>query len=292
MKRIINISISMLLFSLKLFSAPEITFNIPLSANFSFLKMDITDGNINYIYSTTGPRIVYNNIENNGGLNTGFLVRAGENFIYKNNGVTGFSVLADLGYYMQSYSIRTDIYPSGGIIFEEYAKINTLFHNLNLGIFIKLNMFFDKWLDLDNKNTTTSFGIGAGIKVPVSATETTKIYKIGTDKSQNKQIEKYSYVDLKNMFKYPLIPYIKAMYESNIFLNSVVALNTAVYMVYNFDIEYTDMNSKTMYVRKANGMIPAMPTDYEFFNSYSFSSFEVGISFGATIGGFNPLKNK
>ena len=153
-------------------------------------------------------------------------------------GKIGISILGELGYSYDSY--RT--YMSSGINennkLETYPSIYT--HSFQIGLLPKINI------------GDFSIGIGAGVKIPVSA-----VSEVKTDttilgiKNSNTSNIKLNRNNIENSFARNVIPYMKLTFDYSFFFSSKIALNLGAYLGYDFglankspiDNEYTGIDS-------------------------------------------------
>lgn len=180
------------------------------------------------------------------------------NFELQNTGaLNSVSLLFETGYnyYMRIRSKYEDI-------LEEH-KERFKYYNLILGILPKLNF-----------NYGISFGIGAGIFLPLYSTVTHKgknAYgeEITTGLGKYVGINKFNFEKISYMYKVPIMPYIKLNLEKNFYMSDSWAFKIGVNMLYNFGMEF-DMDK-----------LKSDTTTYGY-NKYNFSSlsFEVFLGFG------------
>lgn len=134
----------------------------------------------------------------------------------------GFSVALDLGYKREVFS-----YNENKLVGSKYEKIATsyYFDTINIGLLPKFNV------------ARFYIGIGGGIKLLVSGNEKTK-------KEVNSQLVdsdiKYDFNSIKNKFKNPFIPYIKATLDYLFFFNDETAAGIGFYMGYDFGPQIKD----------------------------------------------------
>lgn len=133
------------------------------------------------------------------------LLAAGYNHRIKNNILKSISVLAETGYNFSGYIRPTngDFGNEGGIFF---------FHSLVLGLIPILNFY-----------NNLSLGIGAGVMFPLSA----DIDGYWDFMGYYKGVEKLSFNDIKKMYKFPVMPYVKVSVEryfnlSDIYIDMIV----------------------------------------------------------------------
>lgn len=136
----------------------------------------------------------------------------------------GFSIALDLGYRREAFSYNENIVGGG-----QSEKVGTsyYFDTINIGLLPKFNI------------ARFYIGIGGGIKLFVSGNEKTKKY----DASQNQFVDsetKYNFDSIKNKFKNPYIPYIKATFDYLFFFSDEIALGIGLYAGYDFGPQIKD----------------------------------------------------
>lgn len=140
------------------------------------------------------------------------------------NDYIGFSIALDLGYKREVFSYNEN--KLGGY---QYEKIGTsyYFDTINIGLLPKFNI------------ARFYIGIGGGIKLIVSGNEKTKNYN--ENKSQFVDSEtKYNFNSVKNKFKNPYIPYIKATFDYLFFFDDEIAFGIGLYAGYDFGPQIKD----------------------------------------------------
>ena len=118
------------------------------------------------------------------------------------------SVLAEIGYYHDSYDFKHNI--NGSRITENYQLDSFL-----IGAVGKFHFSF------------FSLGIGGGVKVPISA-----VYRKEIDSGKNSYY--LSRGDLQDLFQSAVIPYVKASLDFNIFNYILIGL----YVNYDFPMKF------------------------------------------------------
>lgn len=145
-------------------------------------------------------------------------------FYKRFNDYIGFSIALDLGYKREVFSYNEN--KLGGY---QYEKIGTsyYFDTINIGLLPKFNI------------ARFYIGIGGGIKLIVSGNEKTKNYN--ENKSQFVDSEtKYNFNSVKNKFKNPYIPYIKATFDYLFFFDDEIAFGIGLYAGYDFGPQIKD----------------------------------------------------
>ena len=136
----------------------------------------------------------------------------------------GFSIALDLGYKREVFSYNENKLGGG-----QYEKIGTTYYfdTINIGLLPKFNI------------ARFYIGIGGGIKLIVSGNEKTKNYN--ENKSQFVDSEtKYNFNSVKNKFKNPYIPYIKATFDYLFFFDDEIAFGIGLYAGYDFGPQIKD----------------------------------------------------
>ena len=136
----------------------------------------------------------------------------------------GFSIALDLGYHRDVYSYKEN--KLGG---SQYKEVSTKysFDTINIGLLPKFNVasFF--------------IGIGGGVKILVSGSEKTQKYD--EEKNQFSDSETgYNYNTIKNKFKNPFIPYVKATFDYLFLFSDETALGIGLYAGYDFGPQIKD----------------------------------------------------
>lgn len=153
-------------------------------------------------------------------------------------GKIGISILGELGYSYDSYRTYMLLSQIGNNKIELYNSIYT--HNFQIGILPKINI------------GQFAVGLGAGVKIPISA-----INEVKTDstilgfKDSSTINSKLNRNDIENGYDKNVIPYIKLTFDYSFFFTSKIALNVGAYLGYDFglaskspiDGEYTGIDS-------------------------------------------------
>ncbi|WP_432632423.1 hypothetical protein [Brachyspira sp.] len=236
-----------LLCSNLLFGDLEVNFIGQYGFNFIFPSVDVKD---NYKNS------VYNSIKGGLGADASVFFQVGNYFkLFKNPNdlIKGASLFFDFGYSlhggMNDYKDPATNKRSRELIF---------YHSIALGIGGKLN--FSK----------ISLGLGTGILAPLYAQMGSSEY-YGTIITPDLNGWKAS--DMRNLFKAPIMPYIKLTIEGYYYL--VEGIDAAIlmggYVMYNFGMQY-----KTDVINQNIGA--------SVFNKYNFSALSFGILLGVSLG--------
>ena len=113
-----------------------------------------------------------------------------------------------------------------------------------------------------------SIGFGTGIIAPLYAMESSSKYG-GVIASPN--LDNWNVNDMRNLFKAPIMPYIKLTVEGFIYLVPNFAVTVGGYIMYNFGMQYkTDVVNNNL-----GGNI---------YNQYNFSDLSIGLILGISFG--------
>ena len=186
------------------------------------------------------------------GLSASGFLDIGANFELQDSEVLkGVSILFETGYYYYM-RYRTET--------ENIDKKNKFkYHNLILGVLPKFNF-----------NNGISFGIGAGIYLPFYSwisQKTTDASPLGLGIYGG--LSKIDFKKIINMYKVPVMPYVKLNLEKNFYMSELWAFKIGANLVYNFGMEF-DMD------KLKSG-------SYKYgYDKYNFSSlsFELFLGFG------------
>ena len=184
--------------------------NIPIGASFGFYKVRFSS-DASQTYKDT-----YAKRDTSVGFDSGLTVQAG---YFVGDGDKGISLLLDLGYSHDTFASYSKNKGSASIKdFNCY-----IFESMVFGIYPKFN-----W----NK---FSFGIAGGIKVPLYARVKDSVADYQNSKiTQNIEIIKAN--QLKNVFKVPIIPYLKFSVDYLIYSDKKLNLFLGGYIGYDFGI--------------------------------------------------------
>ncbi|MEI0608596.1 hypothetical protein [Brachyspira pilosicoli] len=148
-------------------------------------------------------------------------------------GKLGISILGEFGYSYDSYKMY--LLESEILGQKTEMNLNMYTHSFQVGLLPKINI------------GQFAIGVGAGVKIPITATYETDATVFGVN-------EKFKY-DLKRkdieQFSRNVIPYIKLTFDYSIYFGSKMALNIGAYLGYDFglaekntiDNEYTSVDS-------------------------------------------------
>ena len=270
MKKIILTFAIIFILQNKAFPEFEMNLTIPLGANILF---PYAEGANDIIVQLRPYSIDYKSIEPAINLNAGVLMQIGGSFDLGNEtGVTSISLLADIGYYLESFGAafeKTDDFN----LFSINVKEEIIYlHTLNLGVIPKIN------ISIPNA-TPFSIGLGGGVKIPLSGTRYVTMYP----RKGNDIEEKMSYKDIKETFEYPFIPYIKLTMDSSFYVSKSVALVYGLYLSYDFPMKYdTDKINSDNKIGDQGGILAGY--DSLKLTEYGSSSFDFGVMFGISFG--------
>ncbi|WP_297247127.1 hypothetical protein [uncultured Brachyspira sp.] len=222
-KKILLIIIIMT-FNIKLFaeSGFEAVLNVPLG-----VSLGIFNGEVESIGNE--PQI-----NTKAGFDAGVNAQLGYMFAF---GKFGLSVLADLGYSYDSfrYSVYHSVSALGGS--EEYNIENSLYlHSFQIGLLPKFNF------------GAFSFGIGGGVKIPISGTresKTKKTINILGDSIKSEYNIKTDYK--KSDYLSSVIGYFKFTFDYSFFFTSKLAFNLGAYFAYDIGLSYKASNLNETY---------------------------------------------
>ena len=130
------------------------------------------------------------------------------------------------------------------------------FYSMMVGATVKLN--FSKM----------SVGLGTGIIAPLYAMVASSKYG-GVMAAPN--LDNWNVNDMRNLFKAPIMPYIKLTVEGFIYLVPNLAITVGGYMMYNFGMQY-----KTGIINNNIGN--------NIYNKYNFSDLSIGLVLGVSLG--------
>ena len=134
------------------------------------------------------------------------------------------------------------------------------FYSMLVGATVKLN--FSKM----------SIGFGTGILAPLYAVVASSKY--GGGMAAPDDLNNWNVFDMRNLFKAPIMPYIKLTVEGFLYLVPNFAVTLGGYIMYNFGMQY-----KTDVVNSNLGN--------NIYNKYNFSSLSIGLVLGISLGRYN-----
>lgn len=181
------------------------------SAEFSYAY----DPETNVWLSESGSRI-------DNGLSANAFIDIGANFELPNTNIVlnSVSLLFETGYhYYMRVRTRYEDYP-------EY-KHRFFYHNLILGVITKLNF-----------NNDISFGIGAGIYLPLYSESSKRRYEVNIGLASYYGYKKFDFEKISYMYKVPIMPYIKLNLERNLYMSKRWTFKFGANLIYNFGMEF------------------------------------------------------
>lgn len=141
----------------------------------------------------------------------GYMIQAGD--------ITAVSILAEVGYAYDTVSFRAKFKDeAGGGSFLIASPI----HSLQVGLLPKFNI------------NGLSIGIGGGVKIPMAMSAYYQIEDNRYIANGKTDPVKFNMNDIKNIFKPQVIGYIKLTFDYSIFLSDKLAVNTGIYLGYDF----------------------------------------------------------
>ena len=249
----------------KLFAGIEIDAYIPFGMSLTYINSTVK----NKDYTENSFSKFYDEIA----AETGILVRGGYNFdLGENPIIESLSLMLDIGYYMSPVSISY-VHSVMGEISE-----TTLLHTLNTGLALKL-YFYAPIINL-----YYSLTLAGGVKTPFGGNVLNN--SAFTDESILYGKDSYNYRDIKNLFKTPVIGYIKYSMDFYYMLTEKVSVMYGFYVSYDFGMNYnTEYLNSSQYLKDyANASLTQAPV----FGSMSYNNLSVGISLGLSFGKTNP----
>ena len=149
-----------------------------------------------------------------GGFDTAITAQIGYMFQVKDG--FGISLLGELGYAFDYYSMQTDTAIN--------MSVSSLFNSFQLGLLPKFNIGFGGRHGL-------AIGIGGGVKIPISGNYTLNLELNGTnpDGSVLTQLD-LKREDIISMFNPALIGYIKASIDYYLFFTDSIAMEFGLYL--------------------------------------------------------------
>ena len=264
MKRII---IYILLFVLSVFNSSKVFAGIEIDAYIPF------GVSLTYINSTVKNKDYVENsfkkFYDRSAAETGILVRGGYNFDLGNNLIIdSISLMLDIGYYMAPVSISYVNSITGT------TSETTLLHTLNTGLSLKL-YFYSSLINL-----YYSITLGGGVKTPFGGNVLNN--SAFTDESILYGKDEYNYRDIRNLFKTPVIGYLKYSIDFYYMLTEKVSIMYGLYASYDFGMNYnTEYLNSSKYLKDyANASLSQTPI----FGSLSYNNISASIIFGLSFG--------
>lgn len=195
----------------------EYGFQIPIGMSIGIDRFILNKDSSTVEQSNYNSKLKQNSKKSYIGLDSGILIHLGYNFKFKKN--MSLSLLFETGYSHDTFASYSKNKGSASI-----KNFNCyIFESMVFGIYPKFN-----W----NK---FSFGIAVGIKVPLYARVKDSVADYQNSKiTQNIEIIKAN--QLKNVFKVPIIPYLKFSVDYLIYSDKKLNLFLGGYIGYDFGI--------------------------------------------------------
>ena len=244
LKYFLFVNIFIITITYSAFASLEINFNGHYGIAFPFNSIKVNDN-----YKNT----IYDSVDGNLGFEGNLLFQIGNYFKLFENDYTsiikGVSLFGDIGFSVNA--LMSD--------YKENSKKYTEmlgFYSMMVGATVKLN--FSKM----------SVGLGTGIIAPLYAMVASSKYG-GVMAAPN--LDNWNVNDMRNLFKAPIMPYIKLTVEGFIYLVPNLAITVGGYMMYNFGMQY-----KTGIINNNIGN--------NIYNKYNFSDLSIGLVLGVSLG--------
>lgn len=244
----------------KLFAEAEFDLYIPFGMSATYI-----DSSIKNYYAVEKS---FEEFHNGLSAEMGVLFRGGYNFKLGNHIIESVSLMLDAGYYMSPVSILYENTIMGKI------SETTLLHTLNTGIALKI-YFYSAAINL-----YYSLTLAGGVKTPFGGNVLNSSAML--DESILYGKDEYSFRDIKNLFKTPVMGYLKYNLDFYYILTEKVSIMYGIYLSYDFGMKYnTEYLNRSEYLKyyAANTM-----TEAPIFGSMSYNNLSVGISFGLSFG--------
>ncbi|MEI0539393.1 hypothetical protein R4K48_09765 [Brachyspira pulli] len=245
LKYFLFVNIFIITITYSAFASLEINFNGHYGIAFPFNSIKVNDN-----YKNT----IYDSVDGNLGFEGTLLFQIGNYFKLFENDYTsiikGVSLFGDIGFSVNA--LMSD--------YKENSKKYTEmlgFYSMMVGATVKLN--FSKM----------SVGLGTGIIAPLYAMVASSKY--GGVITAPDDLNNWNVNDMRNLFKAPIMPYIKLTVEGFLYLVPNFAITIGGYMMYNFGMQYkTDVINNNL----GNNI----------YNKYNFSDLSIGLVLGISLG--------
>ena len=245
LKYFLFVNIFIITITYSAFASLEINFNGHYGIAFPFNSIKVNDN-----YKNT----IYDSVDGNLGFEGTLLFQIGNYFKLFENDYTsiikGVSLFGDIGFSVNA--LMSD--------YKENSKKYTEmlgFYSMMVGATVKLN--FSKM----------SVGLGTGIIAPLYAMVASSKY--GGVMAAPNDLNNWNVNDMRNLFKAPIMPYIKLTVEGFLYLVPNFAITIGGYMMYNFGMQYkTDVINNNL----GNNI----------YNKYNFSDLSIGLVLGISLG--------
>ena len=193
----------------------EYGFQIPLGMSVGIDRFILNKDSSSAQQSNYNSKLKQNSKKSYIGFDSGILVHLGYNFEFKRN--MSLSLIFETGYSHDTFASYSK--NKGGASIKDFNCY--IFESIVFGIYPKFN-----W----NK---FSFGIAGGIKVPLYARVKDSVVDSQNSKiTQNIEIIKAN--QMKNIFKVPIIPYLKFSVDYLIYSDKKLNLSLGGYIRYDF----------------------------------------------------------
>ncbi|CRF35118.1 Conserved hypothetical secreted protein [Brachyspira suanatina] len=244
----------------KLFAGVEFNVYIPFGVSLTYINSTVK--NKDYVENS------FKKFYDRSAAETGILIGGGYNFEFKNPIIESLSLMLDIGYYMAPVSISY-VHSVMGITSE-----TTLLHTLNTGLALKL-YFYSSLINLYYSVT-----LAGGVKTPFGGNVLNN--SAFTDESILYGKDAYGYGDIRNLFKTPVIGYLKYSIDFYYMLTEKVSIMYGLYASYDFGMNYnTEYLNSSKYLKDyANASFTQAPV----FGSLSYNNVSAGIIFGLSFG--------
>lgn len=245
LKYFLFVNIFIITITYSAFASLEINFNGHYGIAFPFNSIKVNDN-----YKNT----IYDSVDGTLGFEGALFFQIGNYFKLFENDYTsiikGVSLFGDIGFSVNA--LMSD--------YKENSKKYTEmlgFYSMMVGATVKLN--FSKM----------SVGLGTGIIAPLYAMVASSKY--GGVITAPDDLNNWNVNDMRNLFKAPIMPYIKLTVEGFLYLVPNFAITIGGYMMYNFGMQYkTDVINNNL----GNNI----------YNKYNFSNLSIGLVLGISLG--------
>ncbi|WP_297204249.1 hypothetical protein [uncultured Brachyspira sp.] len=226
------------------FASLEVNFQGHYGIAFPFNSIKVNDGYKNTIYDSPDGTL---------GFEGNVFFQIGNYFKLFENDYTslikGVSLFGDIGFSINA--LMSDYKEND----KKYTEMMA-FYSMSVGATVKLN--FSKM----------SIGLGTGIIAPLYTLVASSKYG-GVMAAPD--LDNWNVNDMRNLFKAPIMPYIKLTVEGFLYLFPNFAVNIGGYIMYNFGMQY-----KTDVINNNIG--------YNVYNKYNFSDLSIGLVLGISFG--------
>ncbi|PCG21106.1 hypothetical protein [Brachyspira sp. G79] len=230
------------------FASLEINFNSHYGIAFPFNSIKVNDN-----YKNT----IYDSVDGTLGFEALLFFQIGNYFKLFEDDYTsiikGVSLFGDIGFSINA--LMSDYKENNNKYMELMA-----FYSIMVGATVKLN--FSKM----------SIGFGTGILAPLYSVVASSKY--GGVIAAPDDLDNWNVNDMRNLFKAPIMPYVKLTVEGFLYLVPNFAVTLGGYMMYNFGMQYkTDVINSNL----GNNI----------YNKYNFSDLSIGLVLAISLGRYN-----